>query len=71
MLTMMVSEKTLHEDIIEKAWTDEHFRQQLHSNPKQALREAFGIVIPEHIQVLLLRSSKMTMCLSYLPILPK
>lgn len=51
MLTMMVSEKTLHEDIIEKAWTDEHFRQQLHSNPKQALREAFGIDIPEHIQI--------------------
>ena len=23
---MMVSEKTLHEDIIEKAWTDEHFQ---------------------------------------------
>lgn len=42
MLTMMVSEKTLHEDIIEKAWTDEHFRQQLHSNPKQALREALA-----------------------------
>ncbi|WP_366514448.1 NHLP leader peptide family RiPP precursor [Paenibacillus sp.] len=48
---MMVSEKTLQEDIIEKAWTDEQFRQQLLSNPKQALREAFGITIPDHIKV--------------------
>ena len=55
---MMVSEKTLHEDIIEKAWTDEHFRQQLHSNPKQALREAFGIVIPSTFRYVLLRTAE-------------
>lgn len=48
---MMVLEKTPQEEIIEKAWTDEQFRQQLHSNPKQALREAFGITIPDHIKV--------------------
>lgn len=51
MFTMMVSEKTMREDIIEKAWMDEQFRQQLHANPKQALREAFGIEIPDNVKI--------------------
>ncbi|MBD0382663.1 NHLP leader peptide family RiPP precursor [Paenibacillus sedimenti] len=37
--------------IIQKAWEDSTFKEQLLSNPKVALKEAFGIAIPENIVI--------------------
>lgn len=37
----------LKEQIVHKAWDDESFRRQLLADPKQAIRDAFGIEIPE------------------------
>lgn len=47
----MSSNQILKEKIIQKAWEDEAFKKQLLSNPKAALKEAFGIVIPSHINI--------------------
>ena len=36
--------------VIAKAWSDEHFKKMLISNPKQALKEC-GILLPADIQI--------------------
>ncbi|CAH1200367.1 hypothetical protein PAECIP111891_01714 [Paenibacillus allorhizoplanae] len=37
--------------IIQKAWEDEAFKQQLLANPRAALKQAFNITLPEDIKV--------------------
>ncbi|CAN7683204.1 NHLP leader peptide family RiPP precursor [Paenibacillus sp. LjRoot153] len=37
--------------IIQKAWEDEAFKQQLLANPKAALKQAFNITLPDDIKV--------------------
>jgi hypothetical protein len=46
-VTERIDADRLREDIIRKAWDDEAFRQRLMADPKQAIRDAFGIDIPE------------------------
>ncbi|MCY9663628.1 NHLP leader peptide family RiPP precursor [Paenibacillus alginolyticus] len=41
----------LKEKIIQKAWEDEAFKNQLIANPKAALKQAFGITLPDDIKV--------------------
>nr|WP_189019585.1 NHLP leader peptide family RiPP precursor [Paenibacillus marchantiophytorum] len=44
-----MSTEILTTKIVQKAWEDPSFKEQLLSNPKAALKEAFGIVIPDHV----------------------
>lgn len=41
----------LKEKIIQKAWEDEAFKNQLIANPKAALKQAFNITLPDDISV--------------------
>lgn len=41
----------LQEQIIQKAWEDSEFKKQLIEHPKAALKEAFGIEIPDSIEL--------------------
>ncbi|MCG7409694.1 NHLP leader peptide family RiPP precursor [Paenibacillus sp. ACRRX] len=45
----MSAEQQLKNEIIQKAWNDQEFKNELLINPKKAIQEEFGIVIPEHI----------------------
>ncbi len=47
----MSSNETLKAQIIQKAWEDEAFKNQLIANPKAALKQAFGISLPDDIKV--------------------
>lgn len=43
--------QSLKEQIIQKAWEDAEFKKQLIANPKDAIKEAFGIDVPDTIDV--------------------
>lgn len=47
----MASEALLQTQVIEKAWQDPSFKAKLLSNPKAAIQEALGVIIPDHIQL--------------------
>lgn len=47
----MVQKEELLSQIIEKAWSDPAFKEQLLNDPKQALHASFGLDIPDHITV--------------------
>ncbi|WP_183562281.1 NHLP leader peptide family RiPP precursor [Paenibacillus endophyticus] len=47
----VAAEQTLQEQIIQKAWEDAEFKKQLLADPKAAVKEAFGIDIPDSIEV--------------------
>lgn len=46
-----MSPETLKVQIIQKAWADPAFKASLLADPKQAISSAFGIAIPDHIQI--------------------
>ncbi|MFB5674241.1 NHLP leader peptide family RiPP precursor [Paenibacillus terreus] len=47
----MSVELTAQNQLIQKAWEDQAFREKLMEDPKAAIRELLGIVIPDHIQL--------------------
>jgi hypothetical protein len=47
----MTSEELLRKQIIEKAWADDAFKQKLLTNPKAAIQEAFGVNVPDQIEL--------------------
>ncbi|MDQ6420062.1 NHLP leader peptide family RiPP precursor [Paenibacillus sp. LHD-117] len=47
----MSSTQDLKDQIIEKAWTDAEFKKQLLADPKSAIRDAFGVDIPDDISI--------------------
>ncbi|AJY74099.1 NHLP leader peptide family RiPP precursor [Paenibacillus beijingensis] len=47
----MVQKQELLSQIIEKAWSDPDFKEQLLKDPKNSLKAEFGIEIPDHISV--------------------
>ena len=47
----MSTNETLKAQIIQKAWEDEAFKNQLIANPKAALKQAFNITLPDDISV--------------------
>lgn len=47
----MSAENTLKQQIIEKAWEDPSFKQQLLDDPKAAVRDAFGVTVPDEIEL--------------------
>ncbi|WP_240644621.1 NHLP leader peptide family RiPP precursor [Paenibacillus paeoniae] len=63
----MPSEKELREQIIEKAWADGEFKQQLLKDPKAAIQDAFGIEIPAEFKLTVLEETDDTFYL----VLPK
>lgn len=53
----MPNEKELRDQIIEKAWSDAEFKEQLLADPKAAISEAFGVDIPAEINLEVLAES--------------
>lgn len=47
----MSSNEQLKARIIQKAWEDEAFKNQLLADPKAALKQAFGITLPDDMKV--------------------
>ncbi|MDF2719438.1 MAG: leader peptide family natural product precursor [Paenibacillus sp.] len=47
----MSADQVLKQQIIEKAWEDPSFKQKLLSDPKTAIQDAFGVTIPDEIQL--------------------
>ncbi|CDN42933.1 NHLP leader peptide family RiPP precursor [Paenibacillus sp. P22] len=45
------SSQSLKVQIIQKAWKDETFKKQLLADPKAAIKEAFGVELPDDIQL--------------------
>lgn len=41
----------LKNQIIEKAWTDAEFKKQLLTNPKAAIKDVFGVDVPDEINL--------------------
>lgn len=46
-----MSIESLKVQIIKKAWEDPAFKQQLLADPKAALQQAFGIEVPQGIEL--------------------
>jgi hypothetical protein len=47
----MSAEEILKNQIIQKAWEDPSFKAKLLREPKAALKEAFGIDVPDNIKL--------------------
>lgn len=47
----MSAKQSLQEQIIQKAWEDAEFKKQLLANPKAAVKDAFGVDLPDTIEV--------------------
>ncbi|MHA6480624.1 NHLP leader peptide family RiPP precursor [Paenibacillus sp. strain BS8-2] len=52
-----MNEQELRNKIIEKAWEDAEFKKQLLADPKAAIKDAFGIEVPENVSVKALEES--------------
>ncbi|MDI4649918.1 NHLP leader peptide family RiPP precursor [Cohnella hashimotonis] len=46
-----MSLESLKVQVIKKAWEDPAFKQQLLADPKAAVKDAFGVELPQEIQV--------------------
>ncbi|MCA0756646.1 NHLP leader peptide family RiPP precursor [Paenibacillus sp. N4] len=53
----MSTEQSLKDQIIQKAWEDAEFKKQLLANPKAAVKDAFGVDVPDSIKVDVLEES--------------
>lgn len=60
--------ESLKERIVKKAWDDPAFKKSLLSEPKKAIKEAFGVVFPAAIQLKVVEESA---SLCYLTLGPK
>ncbi|RUT30588.1 NHLP leader peptide family natural product precursor [Paenibacillus zeisoli] len=47
----MSTDAILTNQVIQKAWQDPSFKAQLLANPKKAIQEALGVILPENIRV--------------------
>ncbi|MCC3382139.1 NHLP leader peptide family RiPP precursor [Paenibacillus farraposensis] len=43
--------EVLQTQVIQKAWEDASFREKLITDPKSAIRDVLGVMIPDHIQI--------------------
>lgn len=53
----VTAEKTLQEQIVQKAWEDAEFKKKLIADPKAAVKDTFGIDVPNTIEVEVLEES--------------
>ncbi|WP_127495741.1 NHLP leader peptide family RiPP precursor [Paenibacillus glycanilyticus] len=51
------SPQAIRNQIIQKVWEDEAFKQQFIANPKLAVKEAFGIELPTTAQIKVVEES--------------
>lgn len=47
----MTTGTLLQSQVIEKAWQDPSFKAKLLADPKAAIQEALGVVLPDHIKI--------------------
>ncbi|GAB6991596.1 NHLP leader peptide family RiPP precursor [Paenibacillus pini] len=47
----MSTEVLFQNQLVQLAWQDPSFKERLMRDPKSAIKEAFGIIIPEHIKL--------------------
>lgn len=47
----MYADKSLQDQIIQKAWEDAEFKKKLLADPKAAVRDYFGTEIPDSFEV--------------------
>lgn len=47
----MTAEAILHNQVIQKAWEDPSFKERLLMDPKAAIKEVLGVILPDHIKV--------------------
>ncbi|GIO43003.1 NHLP leader peptide family RiPP precursor [Paenibacillus apis] len=47
----LMTTSALQSQVIEKAWQDPSFKAKLLANPREAIQEALGIALPEHIKI--------------------
>lgn len=47
----MTSGASLQTQVIQKAWQDPSFKAKLLSDPKAAIQEALGVILPDHIEI--------------------
>ncbi|QMV42000.1 NHLP leader peptide family RiPP precursor [Cohnella cholangitidis] len=52
-----MSLESLKVQIIKKAWADPAFKKSLLSDPKKAVKEAFGVEVPAEIEVKVVEES--------------
>jgi len=48
---LLTHQALLQTQIINKAWEDPSFKAQLLADPKKAIKDALGVIIPEHIKL--------------------
>ncbi len=48
---------SLKEQVIQKAWEDAEFKAKLLADPKGAVKEAFGVDVPDAIEVAVVEES--------------
>jgi|GEM_PF-499077 TOMM propeptide domain len=53
----VASPQIIRNQIIQKIWEDEAFKQQFIANPKLAVKEAFGIELPTSAQIKVVEES--------------
>jgi hypothetical protein len=61
--------KDLEAEIIAKAWEDERFRQELLSNPKEAITKTLGAKLAENLEVRVVQETPNSLYL-VLPVKP-
>ncbi|MNN01430.1 Nitrile hydratase, alpha chain [compost metagenome] len=47
----MSTDAILTNQVIQKAWQDPSFKEQLLADPKKAIQQALGVILPDHIRV--------------------
>lgn len=47
----MTSGALLQSKVVEKAWQDPSFKAKLLADPKAAIQEALGVILPDHIKI--------------------
>ncbi|SFI48786.1 NHLP leader peptide domain-containing protein [Paenibacillus sp. UNC496MF] len=52
-----MTEQQLQQQIIEKAWSDPAFKAKLLANPKEALQEAFGLSLPDDVELVVVEET--------------
>ncbi|PLS69001.1 MAG: NHLP leader peptide family natural product precursor [Cyanobacteria bacterium M5B4] len=58
-----MDKKQLENQIIERVWRDEEFRQLLRSNPRKAIAEVLGMELPDRLQIQVLEEQPDTLYL--------
>ncbi|WP_336776284.1 NHLP leader peptide family RiPP precursor [Paenibacillus sp. MMO-58] len=52
-----MSNQVTRDQIIQKAWEDDAFKQQLLADPKAAIKDVFGVEIPENFEISVVEES--------------